>query len=116
MNRTATAAALVLAIASASCTHTYYWWGSYDASIAAMYSTGTGFDAAAMVDRLVREVEEAEHRGERVGPGIRAHVGVLLCEAGNTARGIAFLDAEKAAFPESAPFLDGMLARMQRAK
>ena len=116
MNRSVAGVLALAATAAACASPTHWWWGSYDESIAAMYSTGTGFDAAAMVDKLAREVDEAEHRGERIGPGIRAHVGFLLCEAGNTTRGLALLDAEKAAFPESAPFLDGVLARMRRAR
>lgn len=115
MNRASRGIALLVLAASGACTQQMYYWGSYDASIAAIYGSETGFDVAAHVDRLAVEVEQAEHRGERVGPGIRAHVGFLLVEAGNTARGVAFLEAEKAAFPESAVFLDGMLARLRRA-
>lgn len=108
-----TAALLLVALAASCAQRRHYYWGSYDESIAAIYATGTGFDVAAHVDQLAREVEEAEHRGERIGPGIRAHLGFLCIEAGNSARGVTFLEAEKAAFPESATFIDGMLTRLR---
>lgn len=106
-------ALLSVALATSCAPHRHYHWGSYDESIAAIYATGTGFDVAAHVDQLAREVEEAEHGGKRIGPGIRAHLGFLCVEAGNSARGVAFLEAEKAAFPESATFIDGMLTRLR---
>jgi hypothetical protein len=81
-----------------------------------MYATDGGYDPAAEVARLVDEVEQTEHRGQRVPPGVRAHVGYLLIEAGNAERGVAWLLAERTAYPESAVFVDGMLARLRERK
>lgn len=112
MKRLAAAALLM----TAACSHTMYQWGHYDDSVAAMYATGSGYDPAAEVARLVEEVEQTEHRGKLVPPGVRAHIGFLLCESGNAERGISYLQAEKNAFPESAVFVDGMIARLQGGK
>ena len=103
----------VLPMVPACGTPSLYEWGSYNASVAAMYQSTSGYDPAAQLDQLQREVEETQHRGKLVPPGVRAHIGVLLCESGNRERGITFLEGEKAAFPESAQFVDAMLARLQ---
>jgi hypothetical protein len=103
-------AALLL---GAACSSTeLYRWGPYEDSIATMYATGSGYDPAREVARLVEWIEETQNRGKLVPPGARAHVGFLLVEAGNTERGVAFLTAEKTAYPESATFIDGLFARV----
>ena len=111
---------LVLSVAPlslAGCASTdLYQWGSYQESIAAMYSGSSGYDPAAEVARLSDQVEQTTSRGLLVPPGLRAHIGFLLIEAGNAERGIAYLQAEKTAFPESAVFIDGVLARQRRGR
>lgn len=107
--------ALAVLLAAAGCKTDLYRWGSYEPSIARMYATESGYDPAAEVDRLAREVEETEHRGAKVPPGVRAHLGYLVIETGNAERGTGYLLAEKTAYPESAAFVDGLLARL-RAK
>ncbi|MEZ5964853.1 MAG: DUF4810 domain-containing protein [Planctomycetota bacterium] len=106
------AAGLTLVLSTAACaTPDLYSWGRYEDSIAAMYATSSGYDPAAEVARLSQQVEETAHRGQRVPPGLRAHIGFLLIEAGNAERGVQYLRAEKEAFPESSVFVDGILAR-----
>ena len=100
-------------IVAAGCSSTLYSWGGYEASIAAMYATDSGYDPAAQVAALAEHVEQTEHRGELVPPGVRAHLGYLLIEAGNAERGTGYLLAEKTVYPESAQFVDGMLARLR---
>jgi hypothetical protein len=112
--RRSAAAALLLA---AGCrAPELYRWGAYEDSVAAMYATSGGYDPAREVQRLTDQVAETEHRGELVPPGVRAHLGYLLLEAGNAERGVAYLLAEKAAYPESATFIDGMLARLRKER
>ncbi len=103
---------VALLVLTTGCQSELYRWGDYDASVARMYATSGGYDPAAEIDRLARQVEETEHRGQRVPPGLRAHVGYLVIEAGNLERGVGYLNAEKTAYPESAAFVDGMLARL----
>lgn len=106
------AVAAVTAAVGAACTKTLYRWGSYDDSVAAMYANDGSYDPAADLARLQQEVEETQQRGAVVPPGVRAHIGVLLCESGNRERGITFLEGEKVAFPESAAFVDQLIARV----
>jgi len=110
-------AAGVLTVAMTACASPeLYRWGRYEESIGAMYSASSGYDPAAEAARLVDQIEQTENRGQRVPPGVRAHVGFLLIEAGNGERGMTYLAAEKAAFPESATFVDGLLARLQEKR
>ncbi len=112
--RLASAGAL---LAAASCgTTEIYRWGGYEPSIAAMYATSSGYDPAKEIARLAEHIEVTQHQGKLVPPGMRAHVGYLLIEAGNAERGVSLLEAEKVAFPESAAFIDGMLARLRKAQ
>lgn len=111
MNRLRIAALAAAGFASACASPDLYRWGRYEASVAAMYATSSGYDPAAEAARLIEQIEETQNRGRLVPPGVRAHVGFLLIEAGNGDRGVTYLQAEKVAFPESAVFVDGLLAR-----
>ncbi|MCH2000092.1 DUF4810 domain-containing protein, partial [Achromobacter xylosoxidans] len=42
-------------------------------------------------------------------PGFRAHLGMLYLKLGDGAKGLEQLEGEKAAFPESKPFMDFLL-------
>lgn len=97
-------------------TPSLYQWGSYEDSVAAMYATTSGYDPAAQIARLVDQVEQTENRGKLVPPGVRAHLGYLLIEAGNAERGVTYLVAEKTVYPESVVFVDGMLGRLRGAR
>jgi hypothetical protein len=65
------------------------------------------------VQLLSQEVDRASAEGRRVAPGIHAHLGYLYYMAGNSGAAVAQFNAEKAAYPESATFIDGMLTRMK---
>lgn len=48
-------------------------------------------------------------------PGFRAHLGMLYLGAGNPQRARELWAGEKAAFPESAPYMDRLLKRLDPA-
>lgn len=50
------------------------------------------------------------------GPGVHAHLGLLYSHAGRDEAALREFNTEKALYPESAPFLDGLLARAQMAQ
>lgn len=93
------------------CSSPIYQWGPYEDSVARMYQPG-GVDPAAEAAAIGEHIERTVSRGKLVPPGMRAHYGMLLIETGNAERGTAALRAEKEAFPESAAFIDGVIARM----
>jgi len=105
--------ALVLVLPACR-THTTYEWGDYQNSLYGMWIEPEDFDAADHLRVLTGQVAATEERGELVPPGVRAHIAMLYSDAGNTVEARRYLEAEKAAFPESATFVDGLLARMGR--
>jgi len=112
------AAALSAALAAAACATkkpaALYDWGDYEHSIYRMYCEPGAFDPAAEVHKLETQIEDTLAHERKVPPGVYAHL-AMLCESAGDAPGAAgYLRAEKAAFPESAAFVDGMLARMSK--
>jgi hypothetical protein len=111
------ALALAALVAAAGCVtppRTMYAWCGYEESLYRMYVETGDFDAAVEAQRLAVEVERAQLEGRDVAPGVHAHLAMLCARMGDAAGAEAHLRAEKAAFPESAVFVDGLLARMGR--
>lgn len=98
-----------------ACASTHYEWGRYEDSVRVVTTTPDGFDLEAEIDALEQQLERTVSEDRPVPPGLHAHVGWLQAEAGNTAAARAHLEAEKALFPESARFVDGLLARLVEA-
>lgn len=46
-----------------------------------------------------------------VPPGLHAHLGMLYGNTGHTDLAMAEFNTEKAAFPESAPFMDFLMSK-----
>jgi len=56
--------------------------------------------------------EKAKAANAALPPGFRAHLGMLHLNLGNAAEARNQWEAEKAAFPESAPFMDSLLKKL----
>ena len=56
--------------------------------------------------------EKARGNGSALPPGFRAHLGMLQLDAGNVGRARELWLAEKRTFPESAPYMDRLLKRL----
>lgn len=63
---------------------------------------------------LALEAQAAKASGSESGlpPGFRAHLGMLYLGAGNAGRASELWTAEKSVFPESAPYMDRLLAKL----
>jgi len=111
------ALALAALVAAAGCVtppRPMYAWCGYEESLYRMYVETGDFDPAVEAQRLAVEIERAQLEGHDIAPGVHAHLAMLCARLGDTAGAEAHLVAEKAAFPESQVFVDGMLARMRR--
>jgi len=64
------------------------------------------------MNELSEDMARTEAEGAQVPPGARAHLAYLYALQGNLSQATALFEAEKAAFPESAVFVDGMISRM----
>lgn len=56
--------------------------------------------------------EKARGAGAELPPGFRAHLGLLHLAKGNSSTARQMWQAEKDAFPESAPYMDQLLKRL----
>ena len=106
---------LLLLVTLVACDSRHYGWGRYQDHLYEMFLETEGFQPADEVGRLVDQIEEAEHSGRPVPPGVRAHLGYLYSKVGNQTEAARWLIAEKRAFPEATVFIDGMLARMKKS-
>lgn len=61
---------------------------------------------------LEAHAEKARAANAALPPGFRAHLGMLHLGAGNPQRARELWQGEKSAFPESAPYMDRLLKRL----
>lgn len=101
---------------SAACAQrsTLYRWGSYQDSLTRLYSDHDNFEIAKELDLLSSQLDETLSSGERIPPGLYAHLGYLYDLSGDSEAAVSHMLEEKKLFPESAVFIDGILKRMKR--
>lgn len=72
-------------------------------------------DPTDQIQKMEAHATKAKASNSALPPGFRAHLGMMYMNAGNTDAAIEMWKAEKAAFPESAPYMDQLLRRMSTA-
>jgi hypothetical protein len=95
---------------------TRYEWGSYEDSVYNVTANAGEVDLSAEIQGIQDTMARAVDRGKQVPPGLHAHLGLLYSLAGDTGNATAAFLTEKTLYPESAVFMDGMLARAQRTR
>lgn len=78
----------------------------YDALLSAGVSPG------AQIAPLEAHAEKARGASAALPPGFRAHLGMLKLAEGDADRARQLWQEERLAFPESAPFIDTLLKRL----
>ena len=107
----ALAAAIVAAGSMSACaTPSRFEWGSYEA---ALYSYAKAPDKRPAYRAALEQAVEKGRKSDRVAPGLLAELGFLHLEDGDTAAAITLFQEEMRRFPESRPFLSGVIARAQ---
>ncbi len=108
-----------IVMTAAGCQTTLYDWGSYQQSVWLTYAqpAENGADVGKQIDVLAKEIHQTETRAKagtlsRVPPGKYAHLGYLYALQGDSVSARQSFEAEKRLYPESATFIDGLLARM----
>lgn len=76
---------------------------------------GEGASPLEQIRLMEAHAEKARAEGAALPPGFRAHLGKLHLEVGNPAAAYEMWQAEKKAFPESTPYMDQLLKRLQHA-
>ena len=89
-----------------------YGWGSYEATIYQGFARPGETSPEDSIRTLEREATEILAAGGRLPPGWHAHLGSLYNQIGDFAKAREALLLEKAAFPESAVFVDRLLANL----
>ena len=80
------AGGLLVVLALAGCaTGPLYEWGHYEDLVYEMYVQPGKADPAVQVEKLSRDVAEAETKGRLVPPGVYAHLGYMYLLQGNAA-------------------------------
>ena len=64
------------------------------------------------VSAMEAQAEKARAAGAALPPGFRAHLGMLKLSAGDVDQARQLWQAEKVAFPESTPYMDQLLKRL----
>lgn len=116
MGRREVAAALVLAAAlgAAGCASepTLYSWGSYEEQLYQSYAKPGAVPPEKMAEKLEADYQKARSSNKRMPPGWHAQLGYLYFQMGKPDEARREFTTEKAEFPESAVYMDRLLARM----
>ena len=86
-----------------------YSWGNYEDKI---YAYLQGESPSAQISALQNDLLKIEKKGKKPPPGYYAHLGMLYAEAGDRGQAVSCFIVEKTRFPESAVFMDYLLARL----
>ena len=71
-----------------------------------------GAPPLSQIEEMEAHIEKARSKNAALPPGFRAHLGLLKLSAGDAARARDLWLEEKLAFPESAPYMDQLLKRL----
>jgi hypothetical protein len=90
-----------------------YRWGSYEGQIYVMYSDTGKISVEEQLEHLEKDYQKARSAGKAVPPGYHAHVGYLYFQLGKMDQAQQSFETEKALFPESAVYMDRLIARIK---
>lgn len=92
---------------------TLYYWGSYENQIYALYDDAGQTLIAEQIIGMEADYQRASATNKPVPPGFYAHLGLLYFQSGKTDQALQSFEAEKALYPESATFMDRLIAKMR---
>lgn len=93
-----------------------YRWGEYEDLLYEMYAEPGKADPGTQVARLSEDIGRTQAEGKRVPPGVYAHLGYMHYMQGNQGAAMSAFANEKALYPESTDFVDGILKRLKGKK
>jgi len=109
--RLCAAAAVGMLVACAAKPVPLYMWGTFPHQ---QYDTlqRAGASPEEQMQAMEQHMEKARAANAALPPGFRAHLGMLELNVGNADRARQLFESEKSAFPESAPYMDKLLAKL----
>ena len=109
----ASSLALLVGCASAPRPQPLYAWYGYETQLDQWFrQTSTSPDV--QLQSMQKDLQRMQSAGQRVPPGFRAHIGLLHGQMGDLVSMRSMLEAEKAAFPESAAYMDFLLRNFKK--
>jgi hypothetical protein len=94
--------------------HTLYSWGHYEDSIYQSYAKPGEMPPERQVELLEADYQKARSENKAVPPGWHAHLGYLYFQLGKLDQSRQEFMTEKTTFPESAVFMDRLLAKFEK--
>jgi hypothetical protein len=92
-----------------------YSWGSYEDQIYSMYAKPDSATPEIQIAKLEEDFQKCRAKNKPVPPGFHAHLGYLYFQLGKIDQARQEFETEKANFPESAKFMDRLLANMNKS-
>ncbi|MEE9355433.1 MAG: DUF4810 domain-containing protein [Methylococcaceae bacterium] len=89
-----------------------YYWGRYERLIYDQYANPGSSDRTTQIAMLTEDIGRAEAEGQKVPPGVHAHLGYLYYQQGNVDSAIKEFSIEKDLFPEAKVLMDRFLQKM----
>jgi hypothetical protein len=100
----------VLGVTGCVSTQSRFEWGAYEP---ALYIYSKKPDKRPQYEKALVEAIDRGRKSNKVAPGLLAELGYLRMEEGDTKAAISLFQEEMALFPESRPFLTGIVAKLE---
>lgn len=107
-----TLSAVLVLTGCASNQTSLYQWGSYENQIYAMYSDSGKSSPEQQIAELEDDYQKARAANRQLPPGYHAHLGYLYFQTGKADMALQSFNTEKALYPESAQYMDRLIARL----
>ena len=91
-----------------------YSWGGYEEQIYVANTQPGKMLPEQQAEAMEKDYQAARASNRRMPPGWHAHLGYQYFQLGRTDQARQELETEKAEFPESAIFMDRLLANLKR--
>ena len=104
----------VFLVAGCTTNKEIYYWGEYEGLIHDAYVKPGSADPQTQIEKLSADLQKAEAIGKKTAPGIYAHLGYLYAIQGKNSQSKSAFMEERALYPESSVFIDGMMNRAKQ--
>jgi hypothetical protein len=104
----------ILALTACATSTSLYYWGDYSQSAYDLKLEPSEKTVSAHKNALLDIIDNAAQKNKKIPPGIYAELAKMAFEANNPAGARAFLEQEKALFPESGRMVDVWLELMDK--
>jgi hypothetical protein len=89
------------------------YWGNYESVAYRSYRKPGDVPAETVILQLSEDLEKAAGKGMKPNPGLHAHLGYAYYETGKPDEALKHFQAEKELYPESACFMDHLIANLK---